>query len=168
MFSALSQGSLVHILDKTDGIKYKIGEIIGVTQPTNFTGTFGTPAFNNGTISLKVKVDGNTIEYKEIPSSSSIISYNNGTTTVCETKQALVAEIENTLQNRKQILANKTKYEADVTDCENLLKELNPQFAKDKERDDRIEGLNSKVTSMESKLDKILNALSTNTNNIKF
>ena len=85
-------------------------------------------------------------------------------TVVCETKQAAITEIENTLQHTKQILANVDKYKQLVEDCENVLKELNPVFAKDKERDDRINGLDSKVTSMEGKLDKILNAL-TNTNN---
>lgn len=33
MFSALNQGSLVYILDKTDGVKFKIGEIVGTTVP---------------------------------------------------------------------------------------------------------------------------------------
>ena len=31
MFSALNQGSLVYILDKTDGVKFKNGEIVGTT-----------------------------------------------------------------------------------------------------------------------------------------
>lgn len=62
------------------------------------------------------------------------------------------------------ILANISKYEKLVSDCEDVLKELNPVFAKDKERDDRINGLDSKVTSMEGKLDKILNVLSANNN----
>lgn len=56
-------------------------------------------------------------------------------------------------------------YEKEIADCENIMKELNPQFAKDKERDDRINGLDSKVTSMEGKLDKILNALTNSSGN---
>ena len=76
--------------------------------------------------------------------------------------------MENTLQHTKQILAERSKYEQIVNDCESLLKEINPIFAKDKERDDRINSLDTKVSSMEGKLDKILNVLSTNSNpNIK-
>jgi hypothetical protein len=33
MFSALSQGSNVYLLDKTSSPKFMIGEIVGVTQP---------------------------------------------------------------------------------------------------------------------------------------
>lgn len=169
MFSALSQGSLVHILDKTDGIKYKVGEVVGVTQPNGmFGGQFGTPSFvPNSTLTLKIKIDGNVVDYPEAPANGNVASYNNGSLLICETKQGLVSEIENTLQSNKQILDNKSKYEKNVEDCTELLKELNPQFAKDKERDDRIDGLDTKVTSMESKLDKILNALTSNSPTLK-
>lgn len=165
MFSALSQGSLVYIVDKTDGLKYKTGEVVGVTQGNMFNGAFGTSSFTpNGTLTLKVKVDGNVIDYPEAPLNGSIASYNNGATIVCETKQGAISEIENTLQQTKQILADTPKYEKLVSECENVLKDINPVFAKDKERDDRINSLDTKVSSMEGKLDKILNVLSSNNN----
>ena len=169
MFSALSQGSPIYIIDKTDGLKYKTGEVIGVTQGNAFGGTFGTTSFvPNGTVTLKVKVDNNVIDYPEVPINGSVMTYNNGATIICETKQGLISELENTLQQTKQILAERPKYEQIVSDCESLLKEINPVFAKDKERDDRINSLDTKVSSMEGKLDKILNVLSTNSNpNIK-
>lgn len=169
MFSALSQGSPIYIIDKTDSLKYKTGEVVGVVQGDAFGGTFGTTSFApNGTVTLKVKVDNNVIDYPEVPINGSVMTYNNGATVVCETKQGLISELENTLQQTKQILADRPKYEQIVRDCESLLKEINPVFAKDKERDDRINSLDTKVTSMEGKLDKILNVLSSNNNpNIK-
>lgn len=169
MFSALSQGSPIYIIDKTDGLKYKKGEVVGVVQGNPFGGTFGTTSFvPNGTVTLKVKVDNNVIDYPEVPINGSVMTYNNGATIICETKQGLISELENTLQHTKQILAERSKYEQIVSDCESLLKEINPVFAKDKERDDRINSLDTKVSSMEGKLDKILNVLSTNSNpNIK-
>ena len=167
MFSALSQGSPIYIIDKTDGLKYKTGEVVSVIQGNAFGGTFGTTAFApNGTITLKVKVDNNVIDYPEVPINGSVMTYNNGATIICETKQGLISELENILQQTKQILAERPKCEQIVSDCESLLKEINPVFAKDKERDDRINSLDTKVTSMEGKLDKILNVLSNN-NNIK-
>ena len=57
------------------------------------------------------------------------------------------------------------KYEKLASDCEDILKDVNPVFVKDKERDERINSLDGKVTSMEGKLDKILNVLSANSNN---
>ena len=166
MFSALSQGSPIYIIDKTDGLKYKTGEIVGITQGNVFNGAFGTQSFApNGTVTIKVKVDNNVIDYPEAPRNGSVVSYNNGATIVCETKQGLITEIENTLQQTKQILADRPKYEKLANDCEDILKDVNPVFAKDKERDERINSLDGKVTSMEGKLDKILNVLSANSNN---
>ena len=169
MFSALSQGSPIYIIDKTDGLKYKTGEVVSVIQGNPFGGTFGTTSFvPNGTVTLKVKVDNNVIDYPEVPINGSVMTYNSGATIICETKQGLISELENTLQHTKQILAERPKYEQIVNDCESLLKKINPVFAKDKERDDRINSLDTKVTSMEGKLDKILNVLSINNNpNIK-
>lgn len=161
MFSALSQGSLIHILEKTDGLKYKVGEVIGVTQPNIYGSGFGTPSFPNNNITLKVKVDGKVVDYPEVPSATSVASYNNGSVILSETKDGLQTQVESILQSSRQIVNNIESYKKSIADCEDILKDLNPQFAKDKERDDRINGLDSKVTSMETKLDKILNALAT-------
>ena len=165
MFSALSQGSRIHILEKTDGLKYKVGEVIGVTQP-QIGSIFCSPSYPNpnSLITIKVKVDGGVKEYPEVVPTQNVMSYNKGALVISETVQGIQVTVENIHKHNKQILANKELYEKEIVDCENIMKELNPQFAKDKERDDRINGLDSKVTSMEGKLDKILNAL-TNTNN---
>lgn len=149
MFSALRQGSLVYILDKTDGLKFKIGEVVSMSAPhTNYTSSFN----QQNCIDLKISVDGTTCDYNSIPSSCSIVTYNNNKLTLSETKQGLQSEVEAILQNAKQILDNVEIYKKNIQSCESILKELNPQFAKDKERDERLDNL-------ENKLDNILNLL---------
>lgn len=153
MFSALQQGSLIYILDKTDGTKFKIGEVQSVSSPmTSQSGFLGQTYVN-----MKVNLEGNTYEYNQIPSSASSITYNNNRLTLSETKQGLQQEVETILQNSKQILDNIGTYEQNVKDCENILKQLNPQFAKDKERDERLDALENKFTGVESKIDKLIN-----------
>lgn len=163
MFSALVQGSLIHILDKTDGIKYKIGEVIGVSQP-KFNNSFNPSQTNQTVVDIKVKLDGNVVDFNSIPSNYSMITYDNGKLILSETKQGLQSDVENTLQSSRQIIDNIDHYKATVSECESILKELNPQFAKDKERDERIDTLNNKVDNMESKLDKLLTLMSNNQN----
>lgn len=149
MFSSLSQGSIVYILDKTESPKLKYGEIVGVSA-SKFQ-AMGT------TIDLKVNIDGNVQDFSNIPSNNTIVSYNNGKFTISETKQGLSSEVESALQSRRQILNNIEQYKKDVVDYEEILKDLNPQFAKDKERDDRLNNLENKFEGVEQKLDKILN-----------
>ena len=153
MFSALSQGSPVYILDKTSSPKYKIGEIIGVSYPKMNPYNIGP----QNTVDLKVKIDDSTQEFNSIPSINSVVSYNNGKVIISETKQGIQSEVESILQNSKQVLNNIDTYKKNITDCENILKELNPQFAIDKERDERLSNLENRFDGFETKLDKIFN-----------
>ena len=160
MFSALNQGSIIYILDKTERHKFKVGEIISISQPKvdyNSTGQFGQ--YQANTVDIKVNIDGNTYEYNSIPSSYSVITYNNGKITLSETKQGLQSEVESILQNSKQIVDKINVYKQNITDCENILKELNPQFAKDKERDERLNSLEERFGGVEDRLDKIINLI---------
>ena len=153
MFSALSQGSPVYILDKTSSPEYKVGEIVGVTYPKI------NPYGPQNTVDLKVKIDGSIQEFNSVPSINSIISYNGGKIVISENKQGIQSEVENILQNSKQILDNIDSYKQNITDCELILKKLNPQFAVDKERDERLSNLENRFDGVESKLDKIFNLI---------
>ena len=50
-------------------------------------------------------------------------------------------------------------YKQNIIDCESILKQLNPQFAIDKERDERLSNLENRFDGVESKLDKIFNLI---------
>lgn len=153
MFSALSQGSPIYLLDKTSTPDYKVGEIVGVSYPKMNPYNVGP----QNTVDLKVKIDGEIQEFNSIPSINSVVSYNGGKIIISESKQGIQTEVENILQNSKQILSNIDTYKQNVVDCENILKQLNPQFAIDKERDERLSSLENRFDGFESKLDKIFN-----------
>ena len=152
MFSALAQGSSVYILDKTSSPKYLIGEVVGVSQPKiNFNG--------QSTVDLRVNVDNSVQEFSNLLSINSISTYNGGKVIISETKQGIQNEVESILDNSRKIIDNIDTYKQNITDCEEILKQLNPQFAKDKERDDRLFNLESRFDGVESKLDKIFNLI---------
>ena len=153
MFSALNQGSLVYILDKTDGVKFKIGEIVGTTVPQFAVDGSGM------VMKLSVKINGNVAEYNNVPSAATIVSYNNGKFVIAETKQSIQSEVESTLHNANYIIEHIEDYKSQITQCENVLKELNPQYAKDKARDEEIANIKSEVAGMKSNIDKILAAV---------
>lgn len=160
MFSALNQGSFVYILDKTKGIKFKIGEVIGTANPNQ--NNYPVNQIPNQPINLKVKVEDTVYDFNAISSSASLVTYDNGKFVISETKQGLQSEVYAILQNRKNIIENIPQYKNDIVECENVLKDLNPEFAKDKERDERIDSLSTQVTNMQSTLDKIVNLISSN------
>lgn len=151
MFSALSQGSPIFLLDKTSTLDYKVGEVVGVSSPK--FNSFGN------TVDLKIKVDDSIQEFNNISSVSNYTSYNNGKIIISESKQSIQNEIEGILQNRRQILNNIDVYKEEIIQCENILKQLSPQFAIDRERDERLSNLENRFDGVESKLDKIFDLI---------
>lgn len=151
MFSALSQGSSIYLLDRTSSPKFIIGEVVGVTQPK-----YG---YNQATVDLKVKIEDSIQEFNNLPSINSFVTYNNGKLIISETKQGIQNEVETLLTNSKNIINNIDTYKQNIEDCEEILKQLNPQFAKDKERDDRLLNLENRFDGVESKLDKIFDLI---------
>lgn len=160
MFSALNQGSLVYILDKTDKLNYSIGEVVGTTIPQ-----FATDGTNQMVMNVKVKIGDLTTDFNNIPSNSSIVTYKGGKTIIAETKQQIQAEVESILHKANYTLEHIEDIKAEAEQAENILKSIDTNYAKDKARDEEIASLKDKVSGVESKLDKILDIVS-NTNKL--
>lgn len=154
MFSALRQGTILYILEKGENPTLKIGQVVSVTQPC-YSSNF---LMNTPTIDINVKVGEQNMDFKNVPSSLSVVNYNN--TVITETKELMSNEVDNMLQSSKSIVDSVTYHNNVIASCENILKELNPRFAKEKERDEDINNLKNKMGGIESKMDKILTLLS--------
>lgn len=158
MLSALRQGSIVHIIDKTSGVKYLVGEVINRTEPmSDYTNPnlLAPQMF----FDLAVKVNGETYEFKHISSSVSLA--NNGDVMVSETKEGLIPIIEQTLYTSRKAIEEDTinAHKQAISSCEDILLKLNPTFAKEKERDSRIDNLETQFNCVSGKLDELLKLL---------
>lgn len=151
MFSALRQGSIIYILEKGDKYSFKIGQVVSVTQPSYNNGYFGS------TVDINVKVGNETMEFKNVPGSYSTSTYNN--VIITETKELMSNEVDNILQNSRDILDSVPYHNDVIQSCEQIQKELNPRFAKERERDEDISNLKQKIGGIETKMDKILTLL---------
>lgn len=154
MFSALRQGNVVYILDKTDGLTLKKGQVVSntaTTMPYNLN--------PNSLLTITVDINGETKEFNNIPAMQSSIQYNNGALLIIDNQELASTEVENIIKSSKEILNNTEYYEKLVSDGEEVLKILNPQFAKDKARDDEFNALKEQVGGMENKLDAIISLL---------
>lgn len=152
MFSALKQGSIVYILEKGDRYSFKTGQIVSTTQPSYNSNYFAS------TLDINVKVGNEVMEFRNISAQSSIANYNNAIIT--ETKELMSNEVDSILQNSKNIIDSVPYHNSIVESCEEIQKELNPRFAKERERDEDINNLKVKIGGIETKMDKILTLLS--------
>lgn len=157
MFSNLSQGSLVHILSLSqegDALRYGVGTVEAIVPETR---QYNMSMFNNGYVTLKVTIDGKSREFNQVPINSGI--YTKDSCILTDSKEVMISQVENLLQNSKNILVNIDKHKRTIKACEDVLKDINPTFAKETERDETITDLKSKVGGLENKLDKVLSLL---------
>lgn len=153
MFSALRQGSLIYMLDKS-APSLKIGQVTSVSQPTNQYGTFGLA---QSTVNITVKVEDRNQEFTQVP--SNLITATFGNLLIGETKESIAQEVESMMKTSQSVLDSIEIHKHQLEACEEILKELNPQYAKQKDQEEKINNLENKLGGIESKLDSICNML---------
>ena len=157
MFSTLRQNSQIYILDKKGSPVLKKGVIESVSSQRSRTGSFyGQPM--DMIVDIRVNIDGTSQEFKNIPASLSIA--NDGNIVISETKEAMSTEVDSMLSISKQILESVDYHKDVIEKCEQILKDLNPQFAKDKLQEEKINSLESRIGGVENTLGDIKDMLS--------
>ena len=157
MFSTLRQNSPIYVLDKKDSPVLKKGIIETVSPQRSRTGSFyGQPM--DMIVDIRVNIDGTSQEFKNIPASLSIA--NDGNIVISETKEAMSTEVDSMLSISKQILESVDYHKGVIEKCEQILKDLNPQFAKDKLQEEKINSLESRIGGVENTLEDIKDMLS--------
>lgn len=157
MFSTLRQNSQIYVLDKKNSPVLKKGIIESVSPQRSRNGSFyGQPL--DMVVDITINIEGVSQEFKNIPANLSIA--NDGNIVISETKELMSTEVDSMLSISKQILES-VDYHKDVIDkCEQILKDLNPQFAKDKLQEEKINSLETRMGGVESNLSDIKDMLS--------
>lgn len=166
MFSALRQGSTIYILDKTKEPTIKVGYVETVSLPRPLYKTYN-PAVSFGTnmqtvVDITARVDDSKIQFECVPAALSV--HSNGDTTISESREAMISEVDAMLQNSKNILQSVDKHKTIIASCENILRDLNPVYAKEQERDTAIDSLTEQVNSMQSTLARLEDILTKQNN----
>ena len=169
MFSTLRKGATIYLLDRTSEPDVKIGYIDNVSMPRPMYPTYN-PQVSLGTnmqtvVDLTVRVGDEKKEFC-VPSNLSIHTY--GDYTLSENKEAMISEVDALLQNSKDVIDSRDKHKTAISAYERILKNLNPVYAKESERDSRIDSLSQQVGSMQTTLNRLESLLlknGTNENN---
>ena len=166
MFSTLRKGATIYILDRTSEPEVKIGYVENVTLPRPMYPTYN-PAASLGTnmqrvVDITVRIGEEKKEFS-VPSDLSIHTY--GDYTISENKEAMISEVDSLLQNSKDVLESVDKHKAAIDAYENILKTLNPVYAKEQERDSTIDKLTQQVNGMQSTLNRLESLLLNNGTN---
>lgn len=169
MFNGLRQGSPFFILEKADEPKLKIGSVVSVSQPTpKYNNTFiPNQPYSEMVVDIVVKVGEEEIKFEKLPSNLSIANFGQSGVVVSESKEAMNTEVEGMLRNSKQVIESIPYHEKVVASCDEMLRELNPSFKKEKEQEEKIGLLEQKMSGMEGTLTDIREMLSLALNKTK-
>ena len=158
MFSGLRQNGLFYILEKGEELRLKVGQVVSVSNPLPKYGQFGYTAQPEMVVDVKVKVDEETMEFKQLNANASIA--NSGNVIVSDNKEAMSAEVEGLLHTSKGILESVSYHERVLSSCDGILRELNPSFKKEKEQEEKIGMLEEKMVGVEGTLRDMMSMLS--------
>ena len=111
---------------------------------------------------MAIKTNDDNMEFKNIIPTLSVVDYKNAI--LSETKELLIPEVENLLQNSKSIVENVEYHKNIVSQCEQMLKDLSPKYAKEVQHDEDINNLKSEIGGIKSKMDTIIQMLSKSDN----
>ena len=149
---------MFYILEKGDELRLKVGQVVSVSNPQPKYGQFGYAAQPEMVVDVKVKVDEETMEFKQLSANASIA--NSGNVIVSDNKEAMSAEVEGLLHSSKGILDSVSYHERVLASCDEILRELNPTFKKEKEQEEKIGLLEEKMVGIEGTLSDMMSMLS--------
>lgn len=157
MFSSLHQGSTLYILDKSTEPKVVTGYVQRISTPHPMYKTYN-PAVSFGTnmqtvVDVVVKINDEEKEFVGVPSMGTIHSY--GDYVLSETKESMIQEVDAMMQNSKNILDSVEQHKKNVEACESILKQLNPIYAKEQQRDEAIDNISGRIDRMEGVLARL-------------
>lgn len=162
MFSGLRQGGLFYILEKGEDVNLKIGQVVSVSNPQPKNNQFGSmPTYGTMQdmyVDVKVKVGEENLDFKQLNANMNIA--NSGNVVVSDSKEAMSAEVEGLLRNSRQIIESVPYHKKMLISCDAMLRELNPQFAKEKEQEEKIGMLEERMGNIDDKLNKMFDLLS--------
>lgn len=170
MFSNQRPGSQVFLLEKGGQIpQLKIGQVEQISQPQPKYSTFtpginvGIPNMNDLVVNIKVKFDDGIRDYNQVPANLSVADFGNGTILI-DNKPDTIQEVEVMIQASKQALASQAYHENVLKVGDQMLRSLNPNFAKEAERDQAIGVLQQQVNDLTLNVNKLVNALNQSLN----
>ena len=162
MFQGLRTGGLFYVLEKGDELKLKIGHVVSVSNPQPKYNQMSTiPSYSNQpemVVDVKVKMGEENVDFKQLNANMNIA--NSGNVVVSDSKEAMSAEVEGLLRTSRQIIESVPYHEKVILSCDAMLRELNPQFAKEKEQEEKIGMLEERMSNIDDKLNKMFDLLS--------
>lgn len=171
MFSNLSIGSVLYVLDTKDDFKLSTGQITSITPPRAKLSTFNPNMYNQPAemiVDIVATVNGEKREFRQVPSNLSIANFGADAFTITDSRESMSNHIESLYQTSKSIVDSIDKNKATMEHCKRIRVELNPSLAAEVQRDTAMTNLETKVDNLSKQFEELMSVLkSDNTKTIE-
>lgn len=152
MFQGLRAAMPFYVLYK-DEPRIAIGEV--VSTPVQSFNAFQT-SYPSRAVDVKVRVDNEIIDFKQLPAESSIADYGTNGIVVSDSREAIANEVEALSKASENALANVERHRRIVAVCVAMRQELNPQLKREAEQTAEIENLKRDLSDIKAMLSRAL------------
>lgn len=125
MFSNLSTGSVLYVLETKDNYKLNSGQIDSISNIRTRYSTFPNLNYMQNSemvMDITATINGEKKEYKQIPTNLSIANFGDLGLILADSKDSMLGYINTTYQNSKSIVDNIEKYKITMANCEEIRK----------------------------------------------
>lgn len=160
MFQGVRQGSVLYILRKGDQPTLTTAQVVSISNP--YTPINSQNLFAKGSVvDIQVNMNGETTTFKELPALSEFTASPDGTI-VSDNPEAMVNEVRNLHRTSQQIVESAPHHESLLPVYESFYDILDPNLAKEREKDKRLNMLEEEMKGMKGTLTDIHKLILTN------
>lgn len=157
-FQNLRPNNQIYVLDKQGKPKFEKASIISVSMPTPKYGTnaqFGQ--LPELVVDIVVKVGDRQESYQKLP--ANLETADSGVKFITTSRESMTSEIMSIKQSSQNVIASVELHNSIIDECDNIIKELNPEVAEREERDRELRDLREQVASMTRGLSELTNMI---------
>jgi len=169
MFKDLRAGLPFFVFDKRGEPKFYIGAVESVSQPRlKQQANFNPQYAQEYVVDVSAKIGDSSTNFSGLPAHSIVSdgSQNGNPNVIVSTsRESIISEIESTLASSKSVINSVPRHENLIAGCEKILEEASPTFAKDKQQEENIKGLEEKITDLQTQVQTLVATLNKQANN---
>lgn len=151
MFSNLRINSQIFILHKEAKPYVEVGNVVSVTQPIPKFPVANFMQQQEMVVDVVVNINGKETTLQKLPANLDVADQGiSGNLVVTTSKEAINAEIASLRQKSINILNSVDYHNRIIQECEQLLQDLNPEFAEQKQQKQEIDLLKGEIREMKA------------------
>lgn len=160
MFRSLRPNSSLYVLKK-DTMTFEIGTVISVSSPVpkyQMQPTFGQT--QEMVVDITARVGDQDLTYQKIPADLDIADFGNNNIVITDNRDAMNVEVTSIKKRNTDIVNNIEHNKELIIKCDEILTQLNPEFAEKQAQQKQINDLQAQMLEMSKGLASILEKLS--------